>query len=166
MVETAAHLVEHLFPQVPVRQWVITLPKRLRYYLLQDAELAGRVLQAGLRVIAPAIPGSREISTSLHVIERTLREQCPDAPPAARYGGVTYIHRFGSALNAHLHYHSCMIDGLFTQTEEGLQFYRTTGLSGEVIQQAQKKIRKRVLSLFVRHGLLSPDESIPIYKWP
>ncbi|MES9858751.1 MAG: transposase zinc-binding domain-containing protein [Sedimenticola sp.] len=31
MAETAAHLVDHLFPQVPVRQWVITLPKRLRY---------------------------------------------------------------------------------------------------------------------------------------
>ncbi|MES9901001.1 MAG: transposase zinc-binding domain-containing protein [Sedimenticola sp.] len=94
MVETSAHLVDHLFPQVPVRQWVITLPKRLRYYLLQDAELTGRALQIGLRVI-----------------ERTLREQCPDAPPAARCGGVTYIHRFGLSLNTHLHYHSCMIDG-------------------------------------------------------
>ncbi len=81
MAETAAHLVDHLFPQVPVRQWVITLPKRLRYYLLQDAELTGRVLQVGLQVIA-----------------RTLCEQCPDAPPAAKYGGVTYIHRFGSSL--------------------------------------------------------------------
>jgi len=148
MVETAAHLVEHLFPQVPVRQWVITLPKRLRYFLLQDAELTGRVLQVGLRVI-----------------ERTLREQCPDAPPAARYGGVTYIHRFGSALNAHLHFHSCMIDGLFAQTEEGLQFYEATGLSGDAIQQAQEKIRKRVLRLFVRRGLLSSDDAQQMQSW-
>jgi len=27
MAETAAHLVEYLFPQVPVRQWVVTLPR-------------------------------------------------------------------------------------------------------------------------------------------
>ncbi len=56
---------------------------------MQDAELAGRLLQIGLRVI-----------------QRTLREQCPDAPPVVRSGGVTYIHRFGSALNAHLHFHT------------------------------------------------------------
>ncbi|MES9884081.1 MAG: transposase zinc-binding domain-containing protein [Sedimenticola sp.] len=31
MAETAAHWVDYLFPQVPVRQWVISLPKRLRY---------------------------------------------------------------------------------------------------------------------------------------
>ncbi|MES9857232.1 MAG: transposase zinc-binding domain-containing protein [Sedimenticola sp.] len=30
MVETAAHRVDHLFPQVPVRQWLISLPKRMR----------------------------------------------------------------------------------------------------------------------------------------
>jgi hypothetical protein len=30
MAETAAHLVDHVFPQVPVRQWVLSLPKRLR----------------------------------------------------------------------------------------------------------------------------------------
>ncbi len=41
MAETTAHLVDHHFPQVPVRQWVITLPKRLRYFLLQDVELTG-----------------------------------------------------------------------------------------------------------------------------
>ncbi|MES9905662.1 MAG: transposase zinc-binding domain-containing protein [Sedimenticola sp.] len=35
MVETAAHLVDHIIPQVPVRQWVISLPKRLRYFLRQ-----------------------------------------------------------------------------------------------------------------------------------
>ena len=30
MVQTAAHLVDHVIPPVPVRQWVISLPKRLR----------------------------------------------------------------------------------------------------------------------------------------
>ena len=35
MAETAAHLVDHVFPRVPVRQWVLSLPKRLRYFLHQ-----------------------------------------------------------------------------------------------------------------------------------
>ena len=29
-LETAAHLVDHVIPPVPVRQWVISVPKRLR----------------------------------------------------------------------------------------------------------------------------------------
>jgi hypothetical protein len=33
MVETAAHVVDHVFPRRPVRQWVLSLPKRLRYIL-------------------------------------------------------------------------------------------------------------------------------------
>jgi len=31
MVETAAELVEHDCPAMAVRQWVVVLPKRLRY---------------------------------------------------------------------------------------------------------------------------------------
>ncbi len=115
---------------------------------MQDADLAGRLLRVALRVI-----------------ERTLREHCPDAPTSARYGGVSYIHRFGSSLNPHLHYHSCTVDSLFAQTKCGLQFYEATGLSSEVIQQAQEKIRKRVLRLFVRRGLLSTDDAEQMQTW-
>ena len=33
MAETAAHLVDHVFPLLPVRQWVPAVPKRLRTFL-------------------------------------------------------------------------------------------------------------------------------------
>ena len=33
MAETAAHLVSHVFPLLPLRQWVLSVPKRLRWYL-------------------------------------------------------------------------------------------------------------------------------------
>ena len=33
MAEAAAHLSDHVFPHLPVRQWVLSVPKRLRYYL-------------------------------------------------------------------------------------------------------------------------------------
>ncbi len=32
MVETAAHMVEHVFPAAAVRQWVVVFPERVRYY--------------------------------------------------------------------------------------------------------------------------------------
>ena len=31
--ETAAHLTDHLYPRLPVRQWVLSVPKRLRYFM-------------------------------------------------------------------------------------------------------------------------------------
>ena len=31
MVESAAHLVDHVFPEAPVRQWVLTFPFPLRF---------------------------------------------------------------------------------------------------------------------------------------
>ncbi len=48
--KTAAHLVEHVLPQVPVRQWVVTFPKRLRFFLHRDPVLLGRVRRSVLRL--------------------------------------------------------------------------------------------------------------------
>ena len=36
MAQAAAHLSDHVFPRLPVRQWVLSVPKRLRYYLQRD----------------------------------------------------------------------------------------------------------------------------------
>jgi hypothetical protein len=38
MAQTAAHLVDHVIPTVPVRQWVISVPKRLRGFLADRPE--------------------------------------------------------------------------------------------------------------------------------
>ncbi len=34
-------------------------------------------------------------------------------PEGCRLGAVTFIQRFGKALNPHFHFHSCVIDGVF-----------------------------------------------------
>jgi hypothetical protein len=51
MAEVAAHLVDQVFPPLPVRQWVLSVPKRLRYFLQRDPEALGAVLHILLRVI-------------------------------------------------------------------------------------------------------------------
>jgi hypothetical protein len=45
MVETAAHLTDHVFPRLLVRQWVLSLPKRLRYFMQRDSTVPGIVLR-------------------------------------------------------------------------------------------------------------------------
>ena len=43
MAERAAHLVDRVFPAVPVRQWVLSFPHCLRYRLAWDHDLCRRL---------------------------------------------------------------------------------------------------------------------------
>ena len=51
MADTAAHLVDHVLPAVPMRQWVLSLPFPLRYRLAYDRTLATPLLAAFLRAV-------------------------------------------------------------------------------------------------------------------
>ncbi len=48
MAQTAAHLVEHVIPKVPVRQWVLSLPIPLRLLLAAQPKLVQRVITGHL----------------------------------------------------------------------------------------------------------------------
>ena len=50
-VETVAHMVEHLFPAVAVRQWVVVFPMRLRYFLNIDAGCLNRAAGIAMREV-------------------------------------------------------------------------------------------------------------------
>jgi hypothetical protein len=40
----AVHLTDHVAPSLPARQWVLAVPKRLRYVPEREAELQGAAL--------------------------------------------------------------------------------------------------------------------------
>ncbi|MGH8647633.1 MAG: transposase zinc-binding domain-containing protein [Gammaproteobacteria bacterium] len=52
MAETAAHLVDHVIPRVPVRQWVISFPIPLRVLFAAHPQLLAPALQIVHRVIS------------------------------------------------------------------------------------------------------------------
>ncbi len=117
MVATAAHLADHVLPDLPLRQWVLAVPKRLRYFLERAAALQGAALSLFLRAV-----------------ESYLRAHSPGSGPAARLGAVAFIHRFGSTLNAHLHFHCVVIDGVFDAAAAGgVIFHAATGLDATAI---------------------------------
>jgi hypothetical protein len=51
MADTAAHLVDRVLPEVPVRQWVLSLPVALRYRLAYDSGLTSAVLGVFVRTV-------------------------------------------------------------------------------------------------------------------
>ena len=52
LAETAAHLVDHVLPVVPMRQWLLSLPYSLRTMLGYDPELLGVVLRVFMRAVS------------------------------------------------------------------------------------------------------------------
>jgi hypothetical protein len=57
MAQTAAHLVDHVIPRVPVRQWVLSLPILLRLLLAAQPKLVTPMLQVVHRVITRHLLG-------------------------------------------------------------------------------------------------------------
>jgi len=51
MADTAAFCVDHLFPRVPARQWVLSVPYRLRLRMAYAPRLASAVLRAFIAAV-------------------------------------------------------------------------------------------------------------------
>lgn len=147
MVQTAAHLVDHRIPPVPMRQWVLALPKRLRWHLYRDPALSS----AALRIF-------------LEEIEQALRRAAPEASAEARFGAIAFLHRFGASVNVHLHYHCCVTEGLFCAEGVGVRFYPSTP-EPEAIAEVQQRTRRRVLRLFKRRDILPADVVQDMLQW-
>ncbi len=95
--DTAAHLVDRVLPRAPYRQWVFTFPIAVRLALSRRPYLVTAALQACLRVL---FAWQRR-----RMRRRGLRQ------PAC--GAVTFVQRFGSALQLNVHFHVLVPDGAF-----------------------------------------------------
>ena len=93
MAQTAAHLVDHVIPPVPVRQWVISVPKRLRCFLANRPEAVAALTKIFLA----------EIERLLSAAAAVTIDAAAPAAARPRLGAISFLHRFGSALNHHVH---------------------------------------------------------------
>jgi len=147
MTERAAHLIDHVLPRAPVRQWVLSLPFELRYRLAWDHALCRAVLAVYTRALLGFY--RKRAKASGHRDGRT--------------GTVTVIQRFGGALNLNVHFHTLAVDGVFVREPNGsLRFVAAKAPTEEEVGALLGVIRTRVLRLLVRRGLLSeePGESL------
>jgi hypothetical protein len=107
MAEIAARLVDDILPRSPIRQWVLSLPRPLRYRLAYDAKLCSAVLGVYLRALFGWLR------------RRARRTGVRDGQP----GAVTLVQRFGSAVNLNLHYHTLALDGVYRERDGAASFW-------------------------------------------
>lgn len=124
MAQTSAHLVDHVIPHVPVRQWVLSLPFPLRLLLAAQPKLVTLVLQVVQRAIT-----------------RHLLDQVGLKADEADSGAVTLIQRFGSAANLNVHLCCLVLDGVYQRGETGPVFVEVPPLTDEDVQVVLHRMR-------------------------
>ena len=149
MAQTAAHLADHVIPPVPMRQWVISVPKRLRGILADRPQAVTTLSRIFLEEIERLLCHAADLPTA--------RDAAGQARP--RLGAVSFQHRFGSALNQHVHLHACVTDGVFKQRAAGggVTFHAARPLTASDLATVTQRVRLRLVRWFRRKGFLSRE---------
>jgi len=150
-----------LAPPVPVRQWVISVPKRLRGPLADRPKAV-----AALTKIFPD-----EIERLLCAVAGGTRDADATARPRSRLGGISFLHRFGSALNHHVHLHACVTDGVFLPAADAAgcdtppAFVPARPITPADLAALTERVRRRVIRWFRRNGLLDANAAADMLTW-
>jgi hypothetical protein len=139
MANTAAAVVDRVLPDVPVRQYVLSLPYELRRLAAFKAD----VLTALGRIFVETIFASYRA--------RAKR----DGVLGAECGAINLVQRFGSSMNLNVHFHVAVLDGVFTrEPEAGVIFHPAAPPTRDELDQIVRRVQKRAQAWLRRHGHL------------
>src|ERR671925_636171 len=151
MAQTAAHLVERVIPWVPTRQWVVSVPMPLRYWMAASQDLTAQV-----HTIIRTTIVQYEVNQA---VKRGVARQ------QVQPGSVTCILRFGSALNLHVHFHGVFLEGVsLDRTAQGLKprFVKGELPSDADIAKVVQTISRRVIRKLRSLGYLEADSTAAV----
>jgi hypothetical protein len=137
----AATLVDHVLPDVPIRQFVVTMPFPLRFPLAFDGELLRQVL----RIFTDTV--------SSWYRKRQRARGLPDGET----GAVTAIQRANSDLRLSPHFHTLFLDGVYGPDVDGKgqMFHPAPAPSQEEVEQLALRASKRILRFLQRRGVIT-----------
>jgi len=148
MAETAAHLVDTVFPHVPVRQYVLSLPFPLRFLLAKQSKIQTLCLRIVHRAIGQFLKRKYKKLSGRKILAKDMK--C---------GAVTIVQRFGDGLRLNPHFHMLFLEGVYTVGFDGKpRFHATPPPTDEEIQALVVTIAKRVIRALKRRGYLQDLE--------
>ena len=137
MTARAAHLVDNVLPKVPIRQWVLSVPVRVRYLMAYDSVFCSKILNIFKREV---FRWYRRRAKGQDRFESIKDAHC---------GSVTFIQRGGSALNLNVHFHMLALDGVYLH--EGWnrppRFIALPPPGNVDVERVVRCIRKRVIKI-------------------
>ena len=126
---------------MPVRQLVLSFP----YELSGLAATRPDVLASLCRIFGEAL--------ALHY--RTWAKSA--GYTGAQTGAVTFVHRFGSSLNAHTHFHVVVLDGVYVKRGEGVAFFASPAPTREALQVLVTRVVHRAMKWLKRKHYVRED---------
>ncbi|MEI8255908.1 MAG: transposase [Deltaproteobacteria bacterium] len=136
MCATATTLVDHVLPEVALRQWVLTFPFAWRRRLAKDGALFADLTRLFVETVH-AFYSKRAAAAS-----------------AAKTGAITVVQRTSSDLRLNPHLHVIVLDGAYHEAADALLWEQLPHLRtrdvGEVLEHALRRIDKHLR----RRGLL------------
>ncbi len=88
-----------------------------------------------------------------------------------RLGGISFLHRFGSALNHHVHLHACVTDGVFVPAaaapagEAPPTFLSARPVTAADLAALTERVRRRVIRWFRMQRLLDAAAAADMLGW-
>lgn len=142
MNEVAAHLVDSVIPHVPVRQWVLSFPFSVRYVLAYKPQLVTGVLAIFTRIVS-------------NWIVKCARR----CGVEGKTGAITFVQRFGGAVNLNVHLHSLLLDGVYFDDDGEQKFFPIPGPTDHDVAVLVQRIRNRVVRYLSKRGYTIDDFS-------
>lgn len=141
MSEQAAFLTDWVLPNTGIRQWVVSFPIQLRYWMARDSRLLGNVLGIVVRTIS----GSQRRKAGQQGFE------------LGQSGTVTLVQRFGGSANLNIHFHTLVIEGVYRGEGGQALFHELQAPSNEEVKAVLGQIQSRVVRHLKRRGYLTSD---------
>ena len=88
-----------------------------------------------------------------------------------RLGGISFLHRFGSALNHHVHLHACVTDGVFVPAaaapagDAPPTFLPARPVTAADLAALTERVRRRVIRWFRLSRLLDAAAAADMLAW-
>ncbi len=143
MCNTAAFLVDRVLPNVPIRQYVLSLPFELR------------LLAAARPAVVTAL-GRMFVEAIFEELKRSV------ALPDAQCGAVSFLHRAGDSFNLNPHFHVKTLDGVLIEPKRGdgtCQFVAARPPSSETLERLISRLRRRALRWLSRRGFVDERDN-------
>jgi hypothetical protein len=144
-----------------MRQWVICVPKRWRGFLADRPAAVAALTKIFLDEIERSLCAAAGLTSDA------------DAPASARprLGGVSFLHRFGSAFNHHVHLHACVTDGVFMPPADDARcdappaFVPARPINQADLAALTERVRRRVIRWFRMQRLLDAAAAADMLAW-
>ena len=145
MAEVAAHLVDNILPRAPYRQFVLSVPIPLRYWMATNKKLTAKIHKI--------FADETDFLYQSKARERGLK--------TIGSASINFIQRFGGAINLNIHFHLLQMGGVYIKRKRKFVFKKMGVPTNRELSDLLSRVHAKVVKRLILLGYLKEDIDIP-----